>query len=196
MSSSRQLQRSTGADKPCDVIMYRDSDYDYIKATQTVRADGKRFNIHISWFAIAVLIGLATGRLRLVLPPGNPLTEALPVWLAEVEPQPAVSAGDRLNETGRVFSDIDHRYLDDTDLKALYEDQQYSYEELLGYAINGVYAEHGLNYQNNAKYQGFFGKFQWYQPDTFNTEEVTDRFNRYEAANIRFLAEKRDQFRE
>ena len=196
MRSSKQLRRSVSAGKPLEVRTYSDNDYDYVQVTQTERKKTKPMNLRISWLSIVVLIGLVTGRLRLVLPPNAPLTENLPFLLAEADSQPVEFAGERLNETGRVFADIDSKYLGEEDMEPLHRDEQYSYEELLGYAINGVYAQHGLNYKNNAKYQSFFGKFQWYQPDTFDTEEVTDRFNRYEAENIRFLAEKRDQFKE
>ncbi len=104
----------------------------------------------------------------------------------------SLTAGERLDRYGKIFLDADKRPLTEEDLLLLQNDPVYSYKELLGYAVNSLYAAHGFDYRNNAKYQEKFDGQPWYHPKTTDEEQVVSKMNGYENQNRVFLANTRE----
>ena len=84
-----------------------------------------------------------------------------------------------------IISDIDSRYLTETDLEGLTE-----WEILL--ARNEIYARHGRIF-NNEELNAYFSSKSWYEPTVagtdFTEEYAASVFNEYEVANIGFIVQ-------
>ena len=77
------------------------------------------------------------------------------------------------------------RYISRSDISELGLDE-------IQYAINEIYAKHGLRFTKEP-YAGEFGALDWYDPDTDDTNVVAKRMNKYEDANLKVMGKYRDE---
>lgn len=91
-----------------------------------------------------------------------------------------------LTKIGR-FPETQHNLLTDDDLRQMTSDD-------LRYAINEMYARHGAWF-NNAEVRANFTGFSWYRPvKGMSFDQIENSFSPLEAANLRILSERREQF--
>ena len=77
------------------------------------------------------------------------------------------------------------RYISRSDISELGLDE-------IQYAINEIYAKHGLRFTKEP-YASEFGALDWYDPDTDDTNVVAKRMNKYEDANLKVMGKYRDE---
>lgn len=103
------------------------------------------------------------------------------------------------SDDGFVFPLSNSQYLTSEDidmLKAKATESEYTYQELLRFSINEIYARHGFLFLGG-KFEKFYCQYQWYL-DLEKVETVNwSKFNVYEQKNIALLVdeEKRNGFR-
>lgn len=96
---------------------------------------------------------------------------------------------------GYIFPRSDSQYLtikDIEELKNKATKSNYTYQDLLSFSINEIYARHGLKFVNKI-FSNYYSQYQWYL-EIEKTDTVTwDKFNTYEQSNIALLVEEEKQ---
>lgn len=94
---------------------------------------------------------------------------------------------------GNIFSESSIRKLSDNEIETLksqsYQYIMFSYEDLLDFSINEIYARHGYIFEQNGKYDKFYKKYEWYQKTTKKNNVEWNEFNAAEKYNINKLVE-------
>lgn len=102
------------------------------------------------------------------------------------------------NDNGFIFPESDSSYIIESDivnLQNIASNSGYTFQELLRFSINEIYARHGQIF-GIEKYENFYNNYEWYQH--LNKITVTwDMFNSYEKYNLDILinCEKENGFR-
>lgn len=88
---------------------------------------------------------------------------------------------------GMVFPDSDSRYLSREEIEALKDRSDYSYQQLLRYAVNEIYARHGYKFDEDGQYWPYYNQYSWYseQDKKIVSEE---ELNEYERSNVSLLS--------
>lgn len=189
---------SNGQREPIRMNCYETDEAKYIELKQTITEPTKVHAVTIPFFPVLFMLALSFAGVTCIRYDGNveeaaqALVHTAKVLSAEfTQGEPQISASETLETMGVVFADIDSRLLSEKDLEWLRKDTERTEQELIGFAINSVYAQHGFDYTNNSRYYSVFQNFEWYSPETTDDSIVEDDFNDYERKNISFLAEAR-----
>lgn len=102
-------------------------------------------------------------------------------YMTEVEKDNPV-----IDSDGFVFADSNERYLTLAEIEALQGNDNYTYQELLRYAINEIYARNGYEFQVDGKYYTYYNQYEWYR-ETAKQNVTYDMMNSYEQKNITML---------
>lgn len=97
---------------------------------------------------------------------------------------------------GFIFPDSADEYLTEDELYELKYDEEYSFEDLLGFARNEIYARHGFPFKEGGRYFNHYIQYDWYNELEHN--DVSDgELNEFEHANVDLIAniETREGFR-
>lgn len=97
---------------------------------------------------------------------------------------------------GFLFSDSADEYLTEDELYELKYDDEYSFEDLLGFARNEIYARHGFPFKEGGKYFNHYIQYDWY--NEMEHSDVSDgELNEFEHANVDLIVniETREGFR-
>ena len=94
------------------------------------------------------------------------------------------SSSGNSSDSGYIFADSSNRYLSESELKGLSQDQ-------LMYARNEIYARHGYIFRDSAL-RSYFESKSWYS-GSVSSESFSDTvFNQYELANIKLIQSLED----
>lgn len=101
-----------------------------------------------------------------------------------------------IDENGFVFADSNKRYLSNEEIYSLKTSDEYTYQELLRYCINEIYARNGYKYEEGSKYWEYYNSYSWYR-EVPKRDVTYEMLNQYERRNIDKLVniEKENGFR-
>ncbi len=90
------------------------------------------------------------------------------------------------DNNGFVFSDSNTRSLTKTEVENLKKYTEYSYEDLINFSINEIYARQGGTFKSGGKFEQYYNQYSWYR--NIEKKEVTENMlNRFEKNNIDLL---------
>lgn len=100
---------------------------------------------------------------------------------------------------GFVFPESSTQYItsDDLDNLAMISvESDYTYQELLRFSVNEIYARHGYQFIPGGSFDVFYSQYQWYT-ESIKVDVTWDLFNDYEQHNLNLLLneESRNGFR-
>lgn len=92
------------------------------------------------------------------------------------------------DENGMLFADSDSRYLSREEIERLQENPDDTYQQLLRYAVNEIYARKGYPFQEDGPYFRFYDQFEWYR-QTEKHVISEEELNEFEKANIDLITD-------
>lgn len=99
---------------------------------------------------------------------------------------PEQSYSQMIDANGFVFADSNKRYLSEEEIYNLKFYKEHTYQELLRYSINEIYARNGYIFEEGSEYWEYYNSYSWYRELT-KKDVAYEMMNKYERANIDLL---------
>lgn len=96
---------------------------------------------------------------------------------------------------GFVFPESSTQYITSNDLDNLVvisNESDYTYQELLRFAVNEIYARHGYQFAPGGRFDAFYSQYQWYV-ESIKADVTWDMFNDYECHNLNLIINEEER---